>query len=69
MTTRFSFGNMDMNDNVRSVEYRQNDSTVNSTYRAPIIRPLPKKKSFWKKLFQCIFRKDEEIHSEYDLEN
>ena len=69
MSTQFSFGNMDVNNNKRSVDYRQNDSMVNSTYRAPIIRPLPKKKYFWKRLFQCMFRREEEVHSELDLEN
>lgn len=67
MSTRFSFRNIDMNNNARSAEYRQNDSTVNSTYRVPIIRPLPKKKSFWKRLFQCMFSNKEEVHSEFDL--
>ena len=67
MSTRFSFRNIDMNNNARSAEYRQDDRTVNSTYHVPIIRPLPKKKSFWKKLFQCMFRRDEEIYSEFDL--
>lgn len=50
MSTRFSFGNMDVNEDKSSAKYRQD-----STYNTPTVKPLSKKNTFWKRFFQCIF--------------
>lgn len=66
MNNRFSFGNMDEDEPETALKVEE----VRAVHREAVIRPLPKKNTFWDRWFGFIirkFRKHEPVHYETSL--